>query len=173
MRARDTLLDGRTAGRERNRDAVVDAMLDLYGAGILEPSADEIAAQSGVSRRSVFRYFEDLDDLCRAAIARQKDRVSHLFLIDDGVADWEVELAAAAAAEVGSLMYRRVILHEQAGGGGFGDPFTRDPERVVADVRNEKITPEYARREHGVVIDPVTLCADAALTRALRAAPRG
>jgi AcrR family transcriptional regulator len=62
---------------------VVDAMLDLYGAGILEPSADEIAAQSGVSRRSVFRYFDDLDDLCRAAIARQKDRVSHLFLIDE------------------------------------------------------------------------------------------
>ena len=38
----------------------------------------------------------------------------HLFLIDDGVGDWEIELAAAAAAEVGSLMYRRVVLHEQA-----------------------------------------------------------
>jgi len=38
----------------------------------------------------------------------------HLFLIDDDVADWEVELAASAAAEVGSLMYRRVVLHERA-----------------------------------------------------------
>ncbi|TCK26859.1 PucR family transcriptional regulator [Pseudonocardia endophytica] len=37
----------------------------------------------------------------------------HLFLIDDGVVDREIELAAAAAAEVGSLMYRRVVLHEQ------------------------------------------------------------
>jgi N-methylhydantoinase B len=62
-----------------------------------------------------------------------------------------------------------VILHEQPGGGGFGDPLTRDPERVAADARNEKITLEYARREHGVVLDPGTFKVDAAATRALRA----
>jgi N-methylhydantoinase B len=61
-----------------------------------------------------------------------------------------------------------VVRHEQAGGGGFGDPFTRDPERVAADVRDEKITLEYARREHGVVIDPATLTVDAGATRAAR-----
>jgi N-methylhydantoinase B/oxoprolinase/acetone carboxylase alpha subunit len=37
------------------------------------------------------------------------------------------------------------MLPEQPGGGGFGHPFTRDPERVAADARNEKITLEYAR----------------------------
>jgi N-methylhydantoinase B len=62
-----------------------------------------------------------------------------------------------------------VILHEQPGGGGFGDPLTRDPERVAVDARNEKITLEYARREHGVVLDPGTFKVDAAATRALRA----
>jgi hypothetical protein len=35
-------------------------------------------------------------------------------------------------------------------------------------VRNEKITVEYARREHGVVIDPATLNVDADATRTLR-----
>ncbi|WP_226349877.1 CdaR family transcriptional regulator [Pseudonocardia sp. ICBG601] len=39
----------------------------------------------------------------------------HLFLIDDGVQEWEVDLAAAAAAEVGLLMYRRLVIHEQDG----------------------------------------------------------
>ena len=53
-----------------------------------------------------------------------------------------------------------VIQHDQPGGGGFGDPFTRDPARVAADVRDEKITIEFARREHGVVIDPSTLEVD-------------
>ena len=48
-----------------------------------------------------------------------------------------------------------------------------DPERVAADVRNEKISLDYARREHGVVIDPVALTVDAAATRALRAARCG
>ena len=60
------------------------------------------------------------------------------------------------------------VLHEQPGGGGFGDPFTRDPERVAADARNEKITIEYARREHGVVLEPGTFKVDAAATRARR-----
>ena len=62
-----------------------------------------------------------------------------------------------------------VVLHEQPGGGGHGDPFTRDPERVAEDVRDEKISLEFARREHGVVLDPVTLAVDAAATRAARA----
>jgi N-methylhydantoinase B len=61
-----------------------------------------------------------------------------------------------------------VVLHEQPGGGGFGDPLTRDPERVAADARNGKITLEYARREHGVVLEPGTFKVDAAATRALR-----
>jgi N-methylhydantoinase B len=64
------------------------------------------------------------------------------------------------------------IRHEQPGGGGFGDPLDRDPERVLADVVNEKITPEYAQREHGVVIDPATLALDRAATTRLRAARR-
>jgi N-methylhydantoinase B len=62
-----------------------------------------------------------------------------------------------------------VVCHEQAGGGGFGDPYERDPERVAADVRNEKISREFALREHGVAIDPATLTIDADATRAARA----
>jgi N-methylhydantoinase B len=65
-----------------------------------------------------------------------------------------------------------VILHEQPGGGGYGDPFERDPERVAADVRDEKISLDYARREHGVVIDAVTLTVDEAATRAARLSAR-
>ncbi|HET6367501.1 MAG TPA: hydantoinase B/oxoprolinase family protein [Pseudomonadales bacterium] len=64
-----------------------------------------------------------------------------------------------------------VLRHEQPGGGGHGDPFRRDPARVAADVVNEKISREYARREHGVVIDPVSLAVNEAETRALRAGP--
>jgi N-methylhydantoinase B len=47
--------------------------------------------------------------------------------------------------------YDRLRL-EMAGGGGFGDPFTRDPARVAADVRNGLVSREAARREYGVVV---------------------
>jgi len=67
-----------------------------------------------------------------------------------------------------TLVRGDVILHEQPGGGGFGDPFTRDPDRVAADVRDEKIPREYARREHGVVLEAAG-AVDRAATTALRA----
>jgi N-methylhydantoinase B len=38
------------------------------------------------------------------------------------------------------------------GGGGYGDPFERDPERVLADVIAGYVTPEAAERDYGVVV---------------------
>lgn len=75
-------VDGRRAGRDRNLNAVVDALLDLFAEGNLRPGAEEIAARSGVSRRSVFRYFDDLDGLDRVATERQTRRVAHLLEIE-------------------------------------------------------------------------------------------
>ena len=40
------------------------------------------------------------------------------------------------------------------GGGGYGDPLTRDPERVLADVREGVISRETAERDYGVVLTP-------------------
>ncbi len=53
-------------------------------------------------------------------------------------------------------------------GGGYGDPFTRDPALVLQDVRAEVLTLEDARRLYGVVIDPQSLTVDQSATTALR-----
>jgi N-methylhydantoinase B len=60
------------------------------------------------------------------------------------------------------------------GGGGYGDPLTRDPEAVVRDLREEKITPQAARSVYGVVVtdDGVDAAATAAERDQLRAARR-
>ena len=68
---------------------------------------------------------------------------------------------AAAAGDVFRLV--------GAGGGGYGDAMTREPERVLADVVAEKVSIEGARRNYGVVIDPVRLIVDAQATETLRA----
>jgi len=50
------------------------------------------------------------------------------------------------------------IVHMQTGGGGgFGVPRERDPERVRIDVLDGFVSVEAARREYGVVLDPETL----------------
>jgi len=74
--------DGRQLRRQRNREAVVDALLDLYRDGNLHPSTEEIAVRSGLSPRSLFRYFDDVDDLTRTAILRIERQAADLFAID-------------------------------------------------------------------------------------------
>ena len=41
---------------------------------------------------------------------------------------------------------------EMPGGGGYGDPFTRDPEQVAEDVRDGLVAPEEAREQYGVAL---------------------
>ena len=61
-----------------------------------------------------------------------------------------------------------LVRHVQPGGGGFGDPFMRDPQRVARDVWNTKISAGYAREHHRVVVDPDTGDLDEAATAVLR-----
>lgn len=95
----DERADGRTARRDRNRDAVLDAVLDLFAEDSLAPGPAEVAERSGVSLRSVYRYFEDMDALVRAAMARHLVRVQPLFEIDglgEGPLDDRVRRLVAA-----------------------------------------------------------------------------
>ena len=65
--------------------------------------------------------------------------------------------------------------YQTNGGGGWGDPLTRDPERVCRDVRDEYVSIEGAYRDYGVVVtgdphrDPEGLRVDAEATRRRRA----
>src|SRR3954464_138805 len=76
-------IDGRTVRRDRNRIAVLDAVLDLFSEGNFAPSAHEVARRSGVSLRWVYRYVADSDDLVRSAIERHIEKVAPLFVTDD------------------------------------------------------------------------------------------
>jgi AcrR family transcriptional regulator len=71
-------VDGRAARKAATRDAIADALLDLLKAGNLRPTAREIAARAGISLRSVYVHFDDLEDLFCVAAARQFDRVAPL-----------------------------------------------------------------------------------------------
>lgn len=93
--------DGRTARRERNREAVVTALLGLYRDGVISPSADEIAARAGVSARSLFRYFADVGDLASEAVGRQIEHIAPLLVPDiDPEASLDERIDAFAASRV-------------------------------------------------------------------------
>jgi len=62
-----------------------------------------------------------------------------------------------------------VITLEMPGGGGFGNPLERAPEKVLEDVIAGYVTIDAARKDYGVVIDPTSLTVDEEQTAALRA----
>jgi N-methylhydantoinase B len=47
-----------------------------------------------------------------------------------------------------------LIIHEQAGAGGFGNPLLRAPEQVREDFLDGKITAAFAERHYAVTFGP-------------------
>lgn len=64
------------------------------------------------------------------------------------------------------------LMMETGGGGGYGDPLERAPERVLEDVIDGKVSSEAARRDYGVVVDETKWWVDPAKTEELRAQRR-
>jgi N-methylhydantoinase B len=60
-----------------------------------------------------------------------------------------------------------VVAINTPGGGGFGDPYEREPAKVLKDVAEELLTIDMARRDYGVVITP-DLKVDEKATASLR-----
>lgn len=58
--------------------------------------------------------------------------------------------------------------HISAGGGGYGDPLEREPQAVLQDVLEEKVSVAAAAREYGVVLNAALTAVDDAATAALR-----
>ncbi len=50
----------------RSREAIVAALLDLVGSGVLQPTVQQVADRAGVGIRSVFRHFSEMESLYRA-----------------------------------------------------------------------------------------------------------
>jgi AcrR family transcriptional regulator len=55
--------DGRARRGERSREAIVAALFELVGEGLLQPTAQQVAERAGVGIRSVFRHFDDMEGL--------------------------------------------------------------------------------------------------------------
>ena len=76
-------IDGRTARRNRNRDAVLDALIELADESNDEPTIERIAERAGVSYRSVYRYFDDRTDLMLSAITRVMGNLWSIFDVEN------------------------------------------------------------------------------------------
>jgi AcrR family transcriptional regulator len=102
-----TAVDGRTARALRTRAAVVRALLALVQDGNARPTAREIAERAGVSLRSVYVHFDDLDDLFASA-AREHLRVTATLLAP-------IDGSLPPRALVAAYVEQRSMLYEEFG----------------------------------------------------------
>jgi AcrR family transcriptional regulator len=104
---REATADGRRLRREQNRETAIDALLALLADGNSQPSTAEVAARAGLSPRSLFRYFEDTDDLYLAAATRQI--ILALPLLELGVRpDLPADLKAAAVVRARARLFEAI-----------------------------------------------------------------
>ncbi len=88
-------------------------------------------------------------------------RSTKLLVRADGSEEWLPSKREGIAVKAGDLLYFNTW-----GGGGWGDPFQRDPELVLTDVNRGLVSVDGARRYGVVIVDGAV---DAAATETLRA----
>ena len=103
-----TPIDGRAARRERNIDNVLDVVIEMFAEESLFPTIEQAAKRSGLSLRSLYRYFADPGELLEAVIKRNREVSAddaHLSSIGQG----------PLPARVDDFIAMRMRLHERIG----------------------------------------------------------
>ena len=103
--------DGRLRRSERSREVIVEAMLELVGEGVLEPTAEQVAERAEVGLRTVFRHFRDMEGLYAAMDAQLEVRVLPLVTAEppDGALEQRARALLAQRVEVYEILapYKR------------------------------------------------------------------
>ncbi len=100
--------DGRLTRAARTRAAVVDALLTLNERGNVRPTARDIAAEAGVSLRSLYVHFDDLEALFVAASDRHAERLAAQVP--------PLDVNGPLEARLESFLARRVVILEVGAG---------------------------------------------------------
>ncbi len=85
------------------RTRAIDAHIDLVLEGRLPPSIEQVSERSGISVATLFRYFENLDELRSDSARRAVERFPKLFVVPDigaGPRDERIKRFAANRVEL-------------------------------------------------------------------------
>jgi N-methylhydantoinase B len=143
---------------------------DSEGAGHRRGAPGNIAEYGPIGTRLMVHYLMDGPEcLPRGVNGGQAGKVTETYIVrEDGTLH---ELDAAVNAV--ELHPGELIGSRSGGGGGFGDPLSREPDLVLGDVREGYLTPGRATSGYGVILSgnpdlPETIRIDNALTEARR-----
>jgi len=104
--------DGRVRRSEKSRAAIVEALFELVGEGVLQPTAQQVAERAGVGIRSVFRHFDDMDGLYATMDARL--RAEALPLLREAESGGSLRERALALVERRARLFERIAPYKRS-----------------------------------------------------------
>ncbi len=128
--------DGRTVRREQNVQLAVNAARELFEETLRMPSIEDVAKKSGLSLRSMYRYFNDIQDVADAVVqAVQSDaRVAGRLPDPAGI---------SLADRIDAIARSRVALYQAVKGTYLANVariiHTANPDRSGQAIRNEML----------------------------------
>lgn len=127
--------DGRAARSHRTRRAIVDAMRALHAEGDLRPTAPRVAGRAGVSLRTVWQQFADMETLLVEATRRDDEILRSLleYIEPKQPLVTRVELFVSQRSRVLEEMtpsWRAARIHEP-----FSEQLRRNKARTLAMAR--------------------------------------
>ncbi|HXC52879.1 MAG TPA: hypothetical protein VN634_18480 [Candidatus Limnocylindrales bacterium] len=156
---REEELDGRRRRGSTSRTRIVDAMLQLIREGTVTPGAAKVAELAGVSLRTVFRHFEEMDSLYKEIAESVQTRVLPAFFRPYESDAWKDRLF--------ELLDRRIDLYEAILPFKISADLRRYQSPYLANDYSQHLMLEKMSLE---AVLPPELAGDAVLFYALRAA---
>ncbi len=109
----------------------MQALFDLVGGGVLQPTAQQVAESAGVGIRSVFRHFADMDSLFAEMDARLQAEAAPILRADP--------IAGSVEKRVRALADRRIDFFERIA------PYKRSATL-------QRWRSPFLRQQHGVLV---------------------
>ncbi|MFI5364578.1 MAG: TetR/AcrR family transcriptional regulator [Candidatus Binatia bacterium] len=150
--------DGRVRRSQRSGHAIVEALMELVGEGVREPTAQQVAARANVGIRTVFRRFSDMESLFAEMDARLQAEAVPLLL--GGRPRGSLAERARALVQQRVAFFERIAPYKRSGNlKRWRSPFLRDRHtRLVRALRADLLRwlPEL-RRAPAAVVDALDL----------------
>jgi len=124
--------DGRVRRGVQSRQKIVDALVDLVGSGVVQPTAQQVADRAGVGIRTVFRHFSEMERLYQSMDARLESEVRPL--LSGAIAAGTREQRIAAMARQRAAFFERIAPYKRSANLlRWRSPFLQQRHRFVVD----------------------------------------
>jgi AcrR family transcriptional regulator len=150
--------DGRVQRSQRSGHAIVEALMELVGDGVIEPTAQQVAARANVGIRTVFRRFSAMESLFAEMDTRLQAEAVPLLL--GGQPNGTLVERARGLVQQRVALFDRIAPYKRSGNlKRWRSPFLRDRHALlVRGLRADLLRwlPEL-RRTPAAIVDALDL----------------